>query len=104
MLALSSINFNSAQVNSTKQSVSAAFEALETVVRDMETKKKELSTFWSSQEANDFSQKLDNLHDMITKFNTKYADYMSVIDQVYTAYEIDNANFVLSINALKGNE
>ena len=94
------VNFNSAKVKSTQSSVKASFAALEGIVTEMKTKKSKLSTFWSSQEAQDFSDKLDNLHDMITKFNKKYADYMSAIDQVYTAYEIDNANFVLTINSM----
>jgi uncharacterized protein YukE len=100
----SNIKFKSSNVDTTRNSVKESFAELGTIVKEMETKKSELSKIWSSDEATDFSSKLDNLHDMITKFNTKYDNFMSLLDQVYAAYEVDNTNFVLTINSLKDSE
>ncbi len=97
---MGNINFSSASVDATKTSVKTSFENLQKVINDMEAEKKKLSTFWSSTEADDFVTKLDNLSDMITKFNAKYEKYMSLLDQVYNAYKTDNTNFVAAINSL----
>ena len=99
-----SIVFKSSEVDTTRNSVKQSFTELSSKVKEMQTKKDELSQFWSSDEADDFSQKLDNLHDMITKFNTKYDKYMNLLDQVYTTYELDTQNFLITINSLKDSE
>ncbi len=99
-----SIIFKSGEVNATKASVKQSFAELSDKVKEMETKKEELSKFWSSDEADDFANRLDNLHDMITKFNAKYDKYMNLLDQVYTTYEVDNQNFLATINSLKDSE
>lgn len=99
-----SIIFKSNEVNATKTSVKQSFTELSNKVEEMKNKKDELSQFWSSDEADDFAAKLDNLHDMITKFNAKYDKYMNLLDQVYTTYEVDNQNFLITINSLKDSE
>ena len=100
---MANINFNSSSIDSTRASVKTSFQDLQAVITEMENRKRNLSKFWSSTEADDFITKLDNLSDMITKFNAKYEKYMSLLDQVYSAYKTDNTIFVAAINSLKNN-
>ncbi len=97
---MANISVKSSDVKTTLTSIGVAYESIESVLSEMETKKEELSQFWSSKEATAFSNKLSDLSEHIKSFNEKYISFVDFINDVLETYSTCNSNLISTINSI----
>ena len=101
---MAQVKFNSSVMQAQISSIQSAFESLNSKITEIKNKSQNVSMFWSSKEASNFSNGLAKVEKDISAFIEKYNKYMSFLDSVIVAQEANNSNLVASINAIASKE
>lgn len=85
---MADVYFNPTEVAAVISKVKASYKNLETKVNDMVTKtsSENINGFWTSKEQEKFSSGVEKLNGMITEFNKKYNNFLTLIDSVVLTY------------------
>lgn len=97
---MTKIVFSASEVQNTISTLQETYTALEDKLTEINTKKGQMSQFWSAKEASRFNENLTEISQAFAKFKTKYDGYLAFLNSVITAYSADSTSFVATINSI----
>lgn len=97
---MAKIVFNAGEVSSTIEGFSEITTSLVDKIEELNSKKDNLSSFWSAKEATAFANQLAKVQTNLSKFMEKYEGYLSLLNSVLTSYQTDEAAFLATIKSI----
>lgn len=97
MIDMADVSFKAEEVKSILTQVEAAYDGLAAKVKEMSEKTTTIDSFWTSDEQVKFVAGVNNVNDMISKFNTKYDAFIALINSVMTTYGNDKASILAAL-------
>ena len=94
------IKINEAAFSSGMTNLSTAFQSISDKIKEINRETAKLSLFWSSAEATKFSTDMSEIEGNLAKFETKYGNYITLLDTALSSYMTDNSNIIESINKI----
>lgn len=95
---MADVSFSTDGVQEVLSKVDATYKNLETEISNMSKKTSSVNSFWSSKEQEKFSEATNNLDDMVKKFNTKYGDFIVLINSVVQTYGQEREIILAALN------